>query len=281
MKKILTVLLAFAVAGVAFAATAKTAKTAKADKKQTVEFIIIESEDYDAGKEDTQLTQGISQFLGMEPKVTKVAVSEAKKDPKLAEMDYSFLPLYLVKKTDAIKEKLAQHIQYGVAIEKDEFIALPKQTRQGVLPNKEAKPGVLELFVMSQCPYGAMAENKIIEAFFEKPSTSDYNGLYKGKYIDFEAKETKSKTSFNLKNINSKQLKHLYKVDEMGGISFIIVYFTALNDIFFYSTKNLKEYISKSKRNSIPIDEFIKKGRKIEISLYPILDYLVFIDELL
>ena len=62
------------------------------------------------------------------------------------------------------KEKLAQHIQYGVAIEKDEFIALPKQTRQGVLPNKEAKPGVLELFVMSQCPYGAMAENKIIEA---------------------------------------------------------------------------------------------------------------------
>lgn len=124
-------------------------------------------------------------------------------------------------------------------------------------------------------------ENKITEAFFEKPSTSDYNGLYKGKYIDFEAKETKSKTSFNLKNINSKQLKHLYKVDEMGGISFIIVYFTSLNDIFFYSTKNLKEYISKSKRNSIPIDEFIKKGRKIEISLYPILDYLVFIDELL
>ena len=72
--------------------------------------------------------------------------------------------MYLVKKTDAIREKMAQHIQYGVAIEMDEFIALPKQTRQGVLPEKEAKPGVLELFVMSQCPFGAMAENKIIEA---------------------------------------------------------------------------------------------------------------------
>ena len=164
MKKLLTVFVVFALAGAAFAATAKTAKKKAEPAKQTAEFIIVESEDYDAGKEDPQLTLGISQFLGMEPKVTKVPVSEAKKDPKLAEMDYSFLPLYIVKKTDAIREKLSQHIQYGVAIEKDEFIALPRQTRQGVLPEKEAKPGVLEVFVMSQCPFGAMAENLIIQA---------------------------------------------------------------------------------------------------------------------
>ncbi len=173
MKKLLTVLLVFALAGSAFAAsTAKTAKTsakkktaaAKTSSQKTAEFIIIESEEYDAGKEDEQLTKGISQFLGMEPKVTKVTVTEAKKDPKLAELDYSFLPLYVLKKTDAIREKLAQHIQYGVAIEKGEFIALPKQTRRGVLTDKEAKPGVMELFVMSQCPYGAMAENLVIQA---------------------------------------------------------------------------------------------------------------------
>ena len=33
----------------------------------------------------------------------------------------------------------------------------------------------------------------ITKAFFKEPSTLDYNGLYKGKYIDFDAKETQRK----------------------------------------------------------------------------------------
>ncbi|RIN84004.1 Holliday junction resolvase RecU, partial [Mammaliicoccus sciuri] len=46
----------------------------------------------------------------------------------------------------------------------------------------------------------------IKEAYFRKPSTTDYNGVYNGYYIDFEAKETKNKTSFPLNNIHDHQV---------------------------------------------------------------------------
>lgn len=124
-------------------------------------------------------------------------------------------------------------------------------------------------------------ENIITEAFFERPSSTDYNGIYRGKYIDFEAKETKSKTSFSLKNIQDNQIEHILKVHEMGGISFLIIYFTALNKIFIYFASDLKKFIKENKRNSIPLEEFIKNGKEVTLTISPILNYLVFIDELL
>lgn len=115
---------------------------------------------------------------------------------------------------------------------------------------------------------------KIVNAYFEKPSTTDYNGLYKGKYIDFEAKETKNKTSFPLDNIHDHQIKHIENVKKHGGICFLIIRFTNLNLTYLLFGEDFLTYIKTSKRKSIPLDFFKEKGHIIKEKLAPRIDYI-------
>ena len=94
----------------------------------------------------------------------------------------------------------------------------------------------------------------ITEARYKTPSTTDYNGIYKGKYIDFEAKETKSKTSFPLSNIHNHQIEHLKQIVKHGGIGFLIVRFTSLDETYYLNSKYLFDFLSNEDRKSIPID---------------------------
>ena len=116
--------------------------------------------------------------------------------------------------------------------------------------------------------YNKRINTVIKEAYYEVPSTTDYNGIYNGKYIDFEAKETKSTTSFALRNIHDHQIKHLIKVLEHGGISFLIIRFTILNKTFFLDTKYLKDFLTLSKSKSIPLKYIEDNGYIIEEKYY-------------
>ncbi len=164
MKKILLGVFLVVCIGVAFAVPTKKAAPTKTKPAMKAEIVIVESNEYDAGKEDKMLTMGLSQFLEADPVVTRVPFSEVGKDSKLTGLDYSFLPLYLVKKTPVIREKFADPLKQGYVQETDDFIVLKHQTRQGVHQNKSVQKGVMELFVMSQCPYGVRAEDLIIQA---------------------------------------------------------------------------------------------------------------------
>ena len=92
---------------------------------------------------------------------------------------------------------------------------------------------------INKVDYKSRKDAVIKEAHFKTPSTTDYNGIYKGKYIDFEAKETKSETSFPLNNIHKHQIEHLIKIYKHGGIGFIIVRFTKLNKTYLLFIENL------------------------------------------
>ena len=118
----------------------------------------------------------------------------------------------------------------------------------------------------------------IKEAYFKEPSTTDYNGLYKGMYIDFEAKETISKTSFPLSNIHKHQTEHIKHIVDNGGICFLVVRFSKLNKDYILMGKDYLDFIKNNDRKSIPIEYFEDKGYEIEISYSPRLDYLKIID---
>lgn len=120
---------------------------------------------------------------------------------------------------------------------------------------------------------------KIVDAYFKVPSTTDYNGIYKGKYIDFDAKETKSKTSFPLANIHLHQIKHIESIIRHKGIAFIILRFTTLNETYLLFGKDLLSFINNNNRKSIPYEYFKEKGYLIKDKLQPQVDYLKIIEK--
>jgi recombination protein U len=132
---------------------------------------------------------------------------------------------------------------------------------------------------ISKVDYPNRKEAVIKEAYFKTPSTTDYNGLYKGKYIDFEAKETKC-DNFPISNIHNHQIEHLKKIMEHGGISFLIIRFTLKNETFLLETKELIDFLNTSKRKSIPYEFFIENGYMIQDKFNPRVDYLEIINNL-
>lgn len=122
-------------------------------------------------------------------------------------------------------------------------------------------------------------QKKIIDkGYFACRSTLDYNGLYRGKYLDYEAKETKNKTSFPLGNIHKHQIDHLRNVLKHNGIGFIIIkvnYF-----IYLIKGEDFINFIDNNNRKSIPYNYIKEKGYQIKEGFNPALDYLKIIDNI-
>lgn len=131
--------------------------------------------------------------------------------------------------------------------------------------------------------YPSRNKAKISEAYYKVPSTTDYNGIYNGMYIDFEAKSCHS-TSFSFNHIYIHQIKHLDTVSKMGGISFLLIEFSLKKEIFLLPTCYLVELYNnslKGGRKSIPYDYFKEHGYLINYGYNPRIDYLKALDSYL
>ena len=110
-------------------------------------------------------------------------------------------------------------------------------------------------------------QKKIIEkAYFKEQSTLDYNGIYKGKYIDFDAKVTKNKTAFPLANIHKHQTEHIRGVIRHKGIAFLII---RMNNItYFLKGEDYLFYIDNNKENQLIIIILRKKDMLLKKVIY-------------
>lgn len=127
--------------------------------------------------------------------------------------------------------------------------------------------------------YPARNKARITEAYYRTPSTTDYNGLYRGRYIDFEAKETRNKTSFPNYLVQSHQIDHLNRVRRQGGIGFFIIRFSTLGETWLVDSQDLTEKLREKQRKSIPHSWFTEHGILLEEGLFPRIAYLRAVDQ--
>lgn len=125
--------------------------------------------------------------------------------------------------------------------------------------------------------------SQVINGFYEAKSTVDYDGVYKGRAIAFEAKSTEKDTRFDLKNIAQHQLDYLEKAEKMGAICFFLIEFSKDKSVFAVPLSIIQSYVRMSHqpkgKKSIPRADFDIYGYLVEQTERAPVDYLQYIDE--
>jgi len=156
------------------------------------------------------------------------------------------------------------------------------------MANIQYENGGVAMINKSPTPVKVLKSNghKVINGVYESKSTVDYDGVYKGRAIYFEAKTVKGRR-FDLKNIHDHQIKHLEKAHKLGAVCFLLIEFSDSRTIYYVPFTVMKHYIDNSKvkdakkgSKSIPQDDFDVYAYGVKGSARCLLDYLVWVDEL-
>lgn len=129
---------------------------------------------------------------------------------------------------------------------------------------------------------------QIISAYYEEKSTLDFIGVYKGIPIAFDAKETKEENRLPLNNVQDHQIEFMKEWDKHGGIAFLLINFTKLDETYRLDWSTLKKYWEKYQENkgkrgfgSIGLNEFQCNCKKLKSRDGIMLDYLEGIEDVI
>ncbi len=117
--------------------------------------------------------------------------------------------------------------------------------------------------------------HQITLAYFDQKSTVDYIGVVQGIPVCFDAKECATKT-FPLQNIHEHQIDFMTRFEQQKGVSFIILYFSQLNEFYYLPYDDIMKFWKRGKeggRKSFTYDE-INKDYQIHSTKGIIVHYL-------
>lgn len=130
--------------------------------------------------------------------------------------------------------------------------------------------------------YPQRSRAKIVEAYFRQASTTDYSGVYQGHYLDFEAKETRQKSSMPMKNFHAHQIEHMEQVLDQGGICFVLLHFSSLKETYLLPALYLVTFFKLDQgKKSMPLAYIKEHGYLVEPKGLPSVPYLDIIKEYL
>lgn len=112
-------------------------------------------------------------------------------------------------------------------------------------------------------------------AYFDQKSTVDYIGAVQGIPVCFDAKECAVKT-FPLQNVHEHQIRFMKEFEEQGGIAFIVLHFTVLDEMYYMPFRDLEKFWKRMEaggRKSFTYDE-IDKTYQIRASRDILVHYL-------
>ena len=82
---------------------------------------------------------------------------------------------------------------------------------------------------------------QITLAYFDQKSTVDYIGAVQGIPVCFDAKECHTDT-YALANVHPHQVEFMRQFEKQGGVAFLILFFTARDELFYLPLRDLMKY---------------------------------------